>query len=275
MSDVNTADEPQEKARGALGLILDRLLEHLAVWRPESPAFVERISFQVLGHVLQTMATAHKLMAAGEETFTYASGVSGFLRALADIHARQLWIWNAEDSDTAVRGVLAEALRQEGLALDAAEETGQDIEALREKLDTLEGADDVPMRVNIAEALRAHGELEVLTVYRWESGQVHLGAAALAAGGRTIEREDERFDVAMWPVSLWRVSQLTWATYGVGLRAVSHLCYRLGFTLDDLAETESTARRVARAAAFGLRSSDEPPSPQYGLFDFPLWIPSG
>lgn len=111
----------------------------------------------------------------------------------------------------------------------------------------------------------------MLCVYRWESGHVHFGAAAIAAGGRTITQSVGQMDVAMVPVTLWRIGQLTWATYGVGLRALSHITSRMLIDTQYLAAADERMRGVARAAALGLRGADEPPSPHYGLFNFPLW----
>jgi hypothetical protein len=268
---VDTSDVPQKAALGALGHVIDQAIEDLGQWHPDEPTFLLRTSFQLVGHVLQLMSTARHLLVPGEDVFTYASGVSLCLRALCDIHARQLAIWDATSPESRLEGMLADSRRQELLGLDSAEKAGSPTNDLREVLSRLAGAEGSAQSVNVTQALEEREEWEMLCVYRWESGHVHLGAAAIAAGGRTITQSVGQMDVAMVPVTLWRVGQLTWTAYGVGLRALSHITNRMSIDTPNLAAADDRVRAVAKAAALGLRSPDEPPSPHYGLFNFPLW----
>lgn len=269
----DVADKTQQAAHSALGSALDRAFDDLGVWgRQTEPGFASRTGFQLCGHVLQLVANGWKLLHPGEHVFPHASGVSLCLRTLVDIHARQLDVWTAPEPEARLRGILAESHRQEQLALDAGERGGLEVESLRSRLSSLPGSEGEPIRVNVANVLEQLSEWQMLCVYRWESDHVHTGAAALAAGGRTLHGAEQEMDVGMVPISLWRVGQLTWALYGVGFRTLSHLTTRIGIEMTSVSEADPLLRQACRASALGLRTADEPPSPQYGSFDFSQWV---
>jgi hypothetical protein len=265
----------QAAAHAALGQAVTAALDVLGTWRPdEMPSFLMRVTFQFASHLLQLMANSWKLLSPGEKTFTYASGASLCLRSVADLHAKLLAVWEAPDPGALLKEFLSDSLRQEILAIRAAAQAGADVHALETQLAILQRKLGTPGGVKVVETLTTFGEWETLTVFRWESAHVHVGTAALSAAGRTMEGEEAHVDIAMWPISLWRVAQLTWASYGLGVRSLSHACSRIGVDATELSDADNTFRQAARASALQLRPSDEPPSPQYGAFDFPLW-PSG
>jgi hypothetical protein len=78
-------------------------------------------------------------------------------------------------------------------------------------------------------------------------------------------------DVMLEPPSLWRMGQLTWATFGAWVRLASFLCKELRLAIEVLRACEEV-RPTVRQAAMRDRRDSEPLSPPYGEFEFPAWM---
>jgi hypothetical protein len=275
-------DDPRDAdfqiAHKGLGAAVDQGLEDLKHgWKPDhDPSRHERFAFLVLTHALQEMANGFHALKALENTLTYGSMASDVLRTLCDMFARQRVIWDADSPAERLAGDVAEGVRQELLALDAAAELDIDLSQERAALgrvrDQLSGT---PKPIVVANELQRLKEWEILGVFRWESSHVHFGHAAVAASGRSLmSSEGTKADVTMYPMSLWRAGQLVWALYGIGLRTLSFLSERLSIELVGLQKLDADLRNAVRKAALREKRADEPASPPYGRFEFSLWNPA-
>lgn len=268
---IDVADVMQASARAALGELVARMLDHFeCVAFSSTPSAVERATLQYLNRVVELMADAHHLLRPSERTFSRSHLVSHILRALAESHARTLSTWGSRDPDSTLRGMLSDSIRTELLGLEAAELAGADVEV---PIRVLSDTKDMLGRhapLNVVGTLEEHGEHEALAIYRWESGHIHGGTAEMMARGRSASFRDAVVDVGLNPASLWRVGQLTWATYGLGLRAVSLMAQRVRLPIDVLVEADQLLRVTVHSAAARIAGADEPPGPPYSSFSFPL-----
>lgn len=271
-------DDPRDGdfmiAHKSLGAIIDQGLEDLKEgWKPgRETRRHERLGFLLLGHTWQEMANAFHALKPLENTIGYGSMASDALRTLCDIFGRQLGIWGAVNPADALAGDVAEGLRQEMLSLDAARSAGVDLLEVRAVLERAQrevGA--LPRPVAVANELARHGEHETLCVFRWESSHVHMGHAAVAASGRSVRGEGINADVVMYPMSLWRAGQITWAVYGIGIRLASFLTANLSIELPGVDRLDEEVRPLVRKASMRAKRPDEPASPTYGRFEFPRW----
>lgn len=271
---VDVSDEIQKSARAALGELASRMIDQFeTVVFASMPSPLERATLQYLNRSIELVADAHHLLRPSERTFARAHLVSHVLRALAEAHARTLMTWRSPDPDSALRGALSDSTRRELLALKAAELAGADVrEPTRILTETKEMLGD-HVRLNVVGVLEDHREHEVLSVYRWESGHIHGGTAELMARGRSTSIGGAVIDVGLNPASLWRVGQLTWAIYGLGLRSITLMARSVRLPIDPLVEVDSQMRAVVRETADRLAGANEPPSPPYGAFDFPMGTP--
>lgn len=260
----------------SLGAVIDQGIQDLSggLRRDVQPRRHERLSFLLMGHTLQEMANAFHALDPRERTLTYGTMASDALRTLCDMFGRQLAVWGAESPENVLAGDVAEGLRQEALALDAAAAAGIDVSGERARLESVRAKIGVdPKAIRVANELERAKEHEVLCIFRWESSHVHMGHAAVAASGRTLRKEGGgQADVVMYPMSLWRAGQIMWAVYGVGLRLLTFLGHKLSIDLAGVRRLDESLRPVVRKAAIRDKRADEPAGPPYGLFTLPLWI---
>jgi hypothetical protein len=276
MSPLPPTDDPRDKvqaqASGALGQLIGAAIDDLQVWiAPTGVDVTRRVTFHYLAQAVWLVADGHSLLRAGETTFAHARSASNQLRTLCDLHARQLSTWQSSNPKDRLESLLADSVRQDLLALEAAEAAGSDVLDLRRGFQTIQSSLPPPSPINVVNELKISREHELLCVYRWESTYLHSGIAALASAARTVTSPSATLDVAMWPMTLWRIGQLTWALYGVGLRVWTHLAARLSLELSRVRGSDASLRGVVRTAAKRPRPEHEPAAPTYSDFDFPLW----
>lgn len=272
LEDVHDAD--QGLALAAVGGLVSDCLDRAELkGKPGSVNLTRRVAFFYLAESLQLMGDAAFLLRPGDEVFTHARGVSGVLRALVDVYARQIAIWNAPDPNQRLLEMLADSTKKERRALDSAASAGVDVRDADSVLAEIESSIGVAASpLNVTSTLAQHEEHELLSVFQWESSLVHLGAAAIAGGGRSVTlKTGQTFDVMLWPVSLWRVAQLTWATYGVGVRLLSLIESMAGFSQLNSRDLDVRYRASVMKSAQRPRPDREPVSPPYGEYGFELY----
>jgi hypothetical protein len=267
-------DRIQADAYAGLGRILSSALDVFGrLIYPQQPSVPQRLTFQYSGHAANLLGYVHWLLRPRESTFTYAEGASMALRGLVELHARQLAVWSADSPPDRLREILAESLGRDLRAVAGTKDLGVDVSSLEFALLPIQQSLGQARAVNVTEELRNADEGEILAVYQWESGQLHLGAAAVMSRSLSISEPDITWDVAMVPVTLWRVGQLTWASYGVFVRSVTHMAHWVGVDVSPLLKTDREIRDVVRAAALRDPLPNEPPCLPYGQFAFPAWAP--
>lgn len=266
-------DAVQADAHKALGeAIRASVADFSPLERKSTPAYTERVSTLFATQAIQLLSDAHWSLIPRQRTFLHAHGASNALRTLVDLFSRQMSIWEAASPEDRLTELQAKSLRQEVLALDAAAKAGANVSSQRAELQKWQTAiGGQPDGINITDVLEKNKEHELLTVYRWESAHVHAARAAVEARARSLELPGATLDVALVPPSLWRVGQLTWATYGVGLRLITFLCSKISLTPARLLSVDDEIRPVAKRAADRPMPSAEPASPPYSEFSFPLW----
>lgn len=267
----DSGDATQAEAHKALGEVFNQALSDLSVGVYRDTPLV-RLTVGHLAQSVEFLGHALHLLIPGERVFHRAPLVSGTLRVMTDVYARQLEIWGSADSDLRLEEVAAESVRQERLAYKAAGRAGAAVDELINRAAEELAALPTARGVNIANVLENAREHELECVYRFESAHVHFGETARRARTRVVSTREMDVGIHLDPLSLWRMGQVTWATLGVWRRLVSFLCSRIELELPFLA-LALTAERVVRAAAQRERRSNEPPSPPYHEFDFPLWTP--
>lgn len=269
---VDVTDDLQSDARSALGGVVTALLDDLGeAYHATVPSPANRVALQYASIALQLLSDSHSSLRPGATTFLRAHMVSNVIRSLVELHARQLSIRRAEDPDARARSLLAESLRTELLAMrlaDSMANTSGDDTARLEAIQLALG--DAPYQLNVVDELSTARRDDLIVAYRWESAHVHSGAAVLAARARLLAVADMTVDVSMNPLSLWRVAQLTWCSYGVALQLIDALVRRLSVGLGRTVAADTRARGTIRAAAERARGDGEPVSPAYHRFDFPF-----
>lgn len=278
LTTVDVTDAIQTTAQARIGHMLRTLLNDCAqVPLSEMPSFTDRVLLQYLHHTINLFGHSQSLLIPAAKTFVRAPLVAHVVRSLADIYARWLYVLDQTDPENALRELFVDSIGTAILAMKAANDAGhhsvvKDIKQLEADKQTLQAS---RYRLNIVGVLESHHEHEVLTAYRWESGHVHTGFATIAAHGQTISSDALTMDVSLSPLSLWRVGQLTWASYGIALRTVTALGSRIGLPLTKVRKLDATIRPQVRAAATRPRDNAELTSPPYGDFEFPLWNSPG
>ena len=271
LPEIDVDDRDQALARSAIGSCVGLLLEYFEqVAFASDPGPAGRVSLVYLQQCIQLLADVHYLTKPSERTFPHAGLVGHVLRTLVEIHARSLAIWTSSDPDATLRGLLSESLRTELLALEAAKAAGADPTNLQSQLEAIRSELGDPTRLNVVGILETN-EQALESIYRWESGHLHLGSAALMASARAFTAAGAVVDVGMFPTSLWRLGQVTWAAYGVAMRAISHLSGRIRVDFDPVRQADAAFRPTVRAPALREFTPDEPPSPRYGAFALPLY----
>lgn len=270
----DVGDPVQGAALVALGAFVSEALDRIEIrGDPGAVTRVHRVAFFYLAESLQLLGDACLLLRPGDNVFAHARAVSGILRTLVDVFGRQLAIWTASDPNLTMSELLADSIAKERRALENAADAGIDVRDLDANLQEAASSVGVSAHpLNVTSTLREHGEHELLSVFQWESSFVHLGAAAIASGGRSVTlKSGQTIDVMLWPVSLWRVAQLTWATYGVGMRVLSLIESKAGFDSVGTSELDTRFRETILATANRPRPPKEPPSPPYGQYRFELY----
>ena len=273
LTTVDVSDSVQAVAQERMGYMLPALLNDCGqVSLSQVPSFADRVLLQYIHQVISLLGYSKWLLLPATHTFIRAPLVAHVIRSLVDIYARWLYVRDQPDPEIALRGLFVDSIDKAILAMEGANGAGhdvtKDINHLKDNKRILQAGRCRPIIVDI---LAKHDECEMLTAYRWESGHVHTGFATIAAHGQTLSSGALTMDVGLSPLSLWRVGQLTWASYGIALRTVTALGSRIGLPLAAVRRLDTHVRPQVRAAATRARDSDEPISPPYGDFEFPLW----
>jgi hypothetical protein len=223
--------------------------------------------------VAESLMHSSFLLAPTGRAHVRASLVGPLLRTGTDLYAKLLDIFSkgGEDRIARLHGQFRHSLELDQKALVAATMAGLDVSAQQEQLADLIG--DFPPRsvTKVARALRDQGEHELEAVYHWESASVHLGGNYLAIRGATVLTPIGVVDVALAPISPFRLGQLTWAAYGVHLRLISKIANEMSWSMGEILGMNAECREVVRTTAKRTPSPVDGPHPPYGEMGFELW----